>query len=1312
MPMKNRILALVLAFLMVVGMIPANVYVSSAEDSAVEQTETYYIGFINKELEEVVMHDMIGGTHSYSTAEFPDYLILKVSAKKTTDGKLLYEADYPNESIYFEYISGNIYIEADYFSEIVSPKGLYTTLVDDGEITLYKNLKEATNAKTVQASELAGEYVVEDVCYEESLYSMFFKLKPDENWPSGKEEYVWLNFVSIDTISKEASQNSGEQGRVEISTPVTDSEGNVISEITVTGTGIPEGAAVQAAIPTIDGESLTGVFEIKILKADGITEWQPIDDGQTVTISIPVEDMEDGSYVDVYHFLDYKEAMKNSNVKYLDIRGADERLLTVLADAVANSDREGYVAYTSEKVYITDGKINIQTNSFSVYTFNDKTYKFEEVVDSKNQQVKIQNKSGSEGLVWPFYATPDVTFSFITEEDCAQMNPYSIISEYDGDKAEYQDDPPTSDVVTSSAIDNTSGLFEWKKEATLSIPEEINIGDVIWIKFKGVIYSNYIKITIVREVKVNFDKNLDGIDVSNIPTGETFATDGLQRRYSIPIVNNALPQAANDDYTFVEWNTSSLGDGESYTYDAESKSFLGEDGNSYLTPSGNITLFAIWEAEEYTVEFKNKIGDTEEDVYESQVVKTGTKIQLPDGPSRGENYTFRGWSSTPDGKNTIYSAGTEMEITSDCRLYAVWEVELSITIPDGSTVEMMTTNDSGFDSLEGFEQNGNTYNLETVEGFHVGTRFRITAPEGKNFTVSNGYASGAAVTFWVSADKKTLYAELTEGLTTSTHIVVRANTNQYIVTYITNGGASIAPQEVSYNSNITLPADNTRTGYTFMGWYTDAELTQKAASTQNIKEHKTFYAKWQINQYTFTFLDSDGTTVLNRITQDYNTVVVPTNPSKEGYSFVGWSDTVPTTMPAANRTFTAQWEINQYTITFVDTDNSTITSITKNYGEVVTSPADPTKTGYTFVAWDKAIPETMPGEDVIITAQWKANEYTITWLNGYGGTVLRETLEYKTSVTAPDDPEREGYKFAGWNKTIPTTMPAEEIVITALWKLDISATVNNGGKILFQFGGFESEGTESFFLPDVQEGYGKGATVTFTPAEHFKIVGVKINEEPTDFSLEPDGSYIFTYEDGAIETVAKIEVDTTLITYTVTWKNWNGTVLETDKDVPYGTKPTYDGDEPVKIDDVQYVYTFEGWTPEVTEIEDNMVYTAVFSEERALANLTITISGMLEDEIYVFHVKDNNDAIVNTVVFTGDKSTIIIQDLPVGMYKVDPVSEWNWRQTITETAGSSSNVNLVTGDANVSFKCVKSKWNWLSDCSYGILNWTKKGGSN
>ena len=202
--------------------------------------------------------------------------------------------------------------------------------------------------------------------------------------------------------------------------------------------------------------------------------------------------------------------------------------------------------------------------------------------------------------------------------------------------------------------------------------------------------------------------------------------------------------------------------------------------------------------------------------------------------------------------------------------------------------------------------------------------------------------------------------------------------------------------------------------------------------TQN--EALTLYPVWNANQYTITF-DTNGGSEIAPITQDYGTkITAPDKPTRKGYTFKGWDKEIPETMPAENMTVKAQWEINQYTIAFDTNGGSEIAPITQDYGTEITAPDNPTRKGYTFKGWDKEIPETMPAENITVKAQWEINQYTIAFDTNGGSEIAPITQDYGTEITAPDNPTRKGYTFKGWHKEIPETMPAENITITARWK--------------------------------------------------------------------------------------------------------------------------------------------------------------------------------------------------------------------------------------------------------------------------------------
>ena len=126
-----------------------------------------------------------------------------------------------------------------------------------------------------------------------------------------------------------------------------------------------------------------------------------------------------------------------------------------------------------------------------------------------------------------------------------------------------------------------------------------------------------------------------------------------------------------------------------------------------------------------------------------------------------------------------------------------------------------------------------------------------------------------------------------------------------------------------------------------------------------------------INDHATLQFDSNGGTAISAIT-DYvgQSVTPPDAPTRTGYSFNGWSPAIPQTVPDTNSTHTAQWTINQYTLTFDSAGGSAVTDITQDYGSAITPPDAPTRTGYSFNGWSPSIPETMPAGNLSVTATW------------------------------------------------------------------------------------------------------------------------------------------------------------------------------------------------------------------------------------------------------------------------------------------------------------------------------------------------------
>ena len=366
-------------------------------------------------------------------------------------------------------------------------------------------------------------------------------------------------------------------------------------------------------------------------------------------------------------------------------------------------------------------------------------------------------------------------------------------------------------------------------------------------------------------------------------------------------------------------------------------------------------------------------------------------------------YTQVGWS-TVDGGEKVYGFEDIYTKNEALTLYPVWNTnKYTIT----------------------FDTNGGSEIAPITQDY--GTE--ITAPD-------NPTRKGYTFKGWDKEIPKTMPAE---------NITVKAQweINQYTITFDTNGGSEIAPITQDYGTKITAPDNPTRKGYTFKGW--DKEIPETMPA-----ENITVKAQWEINQYTITF-DTNGGSEIAPITQDYGTkITAPDNPTRKGYTFKGWDKEIPETMPAENITVKAQWEINQYTITFDTNGGSEIAPITQDYGTKITAPDNPTRKGYTFKGWDKEIPETMPAENITVKAQWEINQYTITFDTNGGSEIAPITQDYGTEITAPDNPTRKGYTFKGWDKEIPETMPAENITVKAQWKINqytITFDTNGGSEI-------------------------------------------------------------------------------------------------------------------------------------------------------------------------------------------------------------------------------------------------------------------------
>lgn len=252
---------------------------------------------------------------------------------------------------------------------------------------------------------------------------------------------------------------------------------------------------------------------------------------------------------------------------------------------------------------------------------------------------------------------------------------------------------------------------------------------------------------------------------------------------------------------------------------------------------------------------------------------------------------------------------------------------------------------------------------------------------------------------------------------------------EYSIAFDANGGTGGEVQTVAYDALPTPPVV-TKTGYTFAGW--DPEVAAVTGDT-------TYTAQWTAIEYAITF-DANGGEGGEVQTVAFGTTPTPPVVTKTGYTFAGWDPEVVAV--TGDATYTAQWTINNYVITFDASGGLGGEVQFLDYGATPTPPTV-TKTGYTFAGWDPAV-SAVTG-DATYTAQWTAIDYSITFdaNGGEGGEV--QTVAFGSTPTPPVV-TKTGYTFAGWD---PEVSPVTgDTTYTAQWTaIEYAITFDaNGGE--------------------------------------------------------------------------------------------------------------------------------------------------------------------------------------------------------------------------------------------------------------------------
>ncbi len=450
-------------------------------------------------------------------------------------------------------------------------------------------------------------------------------------------------------------------------------------------------------------------------------------------------------------------------------------------------------------------------------------------------------------------------------------------------------------------------------------------------------------------------------------------------------------------------------------------------------PAKSFTLYAKWEAKEYTITFDSNDGD----LVPSITAKYGETITKPKNPTR-EGFEFVGWYKD-ENLTQLYTFKTMP--AENFTLYAKWK--------------------SANQSVIHFNSRGGS-SVEDIIG-DVGSKVEEPNPKPtkKGCSFAGWYRDvnfEEEYQFDVMPDQDiTLYAKWIKNL--------------YTITFHSNGGSDVSNITKEYDEKITKPENPTKEGYEFAGWYLSDAMMEEYSFDRMPAENIDLYAKWEAREYTITFYVNGGSDIDVMHVRYGEVITKPKSPTKEGNRFLGWyqdgdlqDEFIFETMPAHDLSLYAKWEVQQYTITFDSNDGTAVDSITAFYGDKVTEPIPPKRDGYGFVGWyldsDLQKPYTfgiMPAENFTLYAKWRRGIFTVSF-NSNGGTPVGNVIvEYGEMISAPAIPQKEGYLFLGWykdeelkNEFTFNNMIEEDLVLYARWiKNTYTITFQtNGGSLI------------------------------------------------------------------------------------------------------------------------------------------------------------------------------------------------------------------------------------------------------------------------